>query len=76
MARVAASSEGKTADHLGVFNNPKCRYKILFLDVLFPLNLEKVIFVDADQIVRSDLKELIDMDLKGAPYVDYFFFNL
>jgi UDP-glucose:glycoprotein glucosyltransferase len=25
-------------------------YKILFLDVLFPLNLDKVIFVDADQV--------------------------
>jgi UDP-glucose:glycoprotein glucosyltransferase len=43
-------------------------YKILFLDVLFPLTLDKVIFVDADQIVRTDLKELVDMDLKGAPY--------
>ncbi|KAH8556358.1 UDP-glucose:glycoprotein glucosyltransferase-domain-containing protein [Umbelopsis sp. PMI_123] len=43
-------------------------YKILFLDVLFPLNLDKVIFVDADQIVRTNLKELVDMDLKGAPY--------
>ncbi|CAG8465507.1 9724_t:CDS:10 [Cetraspora pellucida] len=43
-------------------------YKILFLDVLFPLNLDKVIFVDADQIVRVDLKELVDMDLRGAPY--------
>eukprot|EP01135_Chromosphaera_perkinsii_P003262 Nk52_evm37s239 gene=Nk52_evmTU37s239 len=43
-------------------------YKILFLDVLFPLNLERVIFVDADQIVRSDLQELMDMDLEGAPY--------
>src|SRR6185369_12559087 len=45
-----------------------CRYKILFLDVLFPLDLDKVIFVDADQIVRADLKELVDMDLQGAPY--------
>ncbi|KAI8096232.1 UDP-glucose:glycoprotein glucosyltransferase-domain-containing protein [Halteromyces radiatus] len=43
-------------------------YKILFLDVLFPLDLEKVIFVDADQIVRTDLKELVDLDLHGAPY--------
>ncbi|XP_065644022.1 UDP-glucose:glycoprotein glucosyltransferase 1 isoform X2 [Hydra vulgaris] len=43
-------------------------YKILFLDVLFPLNLERIIFVDADQIVRADLKELMDMDLEGAPY--------
>ena len=43
-------------------------YKILFLDVIFPLDLEKVIFVDADQIVRGDLAELMRMDLQGAPY--------
>ncbi|XP_074845374.1 UDP-glucose:glycoprotein glucosyltransferase 2 isoform X2 [Carettochelys insculpta] len=43
-------------------------YKILFLDVLFPLAVDKIIFVDADQIVRSDLKELRDVDLNGAPY--------
>ncbi|KAF7297231.1 hypothetical protein MIND_00956200 [Mycena indigotica] len=43
-------------------------YKILFLDVLFPMDLKKVIFVDADQIVRADLKELIEIDLHGAPY--------
>ncbi|XP_069495887.1 UDP-glucose:glycoprotein glucosyltransferase 2 isoform X2 [Ambystoma mexicanum] len=43
-------------------------YKILFLDVLFPLAVNKIIFVDADQIVRTDLKELRDFDLGGAPY--------
>lgn len=43
-------------------------YKILFLDVLFPLDLDKVIFVDADQIVRTDMYELVQYDLKGAPY--------
>eukprot|EP01125_Pyxidicula_operculata_P008115 TRINITY_DN2750_c0_g1_i10.p1 TRINITY_DN2750_c0_g1~~TRINITY_DN2750_c0_g1_i10.p1 ORF type:complete len:445 (+),score=130.96 TRINITY_DN2750_c0_g1_i10:104-1438(+) len=43
-------------------------YKILFLDVLFPLNVKKVIYVDADQVTYVDLKELIDEDLKGAPY--------
>ncbi|BDA49281.1 UDP-glucose:glycoprotein glucosyltransferase 1 [Coccomyxa sp. Obi] len=42
-------------------------YKILFLDVLFPLSLRKVIFVDSDQIVRADFAELWNMDLKGAP---------
>lgn len=46
----------------------KCRYKILFLDVLFPLDVKKVIYVDADQTVRADLKELVDIDLGGAPY--------
>lgn len=43
-------------------------YKILFLDVLFPLDVKKIIFVDADQVVRTDLKELRDFDLGGAPY--------
>ncbi|KAK3954740.1 UDP-glucose:glycoprotein glucosyltransferase-domain-containing protein [Pseudoneurospora amorphoporcata] len=43
-------------------------YKILFLDVLFPLSLEKVIFVDADQIVRTDMYDLVSLDLEGAPY--------
>lgn len=42
-------------------------YKILFLDVIFPLSLDKVIFVDADQVVRADLGELYDMDIKGRP---------
>uniref|UniRef100_A0A8C5M005 UDP-glucose ceramide glucosyltransferase-like 1 n=1 Tax=Leptobrachium leishanense TaxID=445787 RepID=A0A8C5M005_9ANUR len=43
-------------------------YKILFLDVLFPLAVDKIIFVDADQIVRADLRELRDFNLGGAPY--------
>ena len=43
-------------------------YKILFLDVLFPLDVSRVIFVDADQVVRADLGELYDMDLGGKPY--------
>ncbi|KAL5111563.1 UDP-glucose:glycoprotein glucosyltransferase 1 [Taenia crassiceps] len=43
-------------------------YKILFLDVLFPLDVKKIIFVDADQIVRVDLQELVNLDLEGAPY--------
>lgn len=43
-------------------------YKILFLDVLFPLHLKKVIYVDADQVVRADIAELWDMDLQGHAY--------
>ncbi|KAK6462214.1 UDPglucose glycoprotein glucose phosphotransferase, partial [Scheffersomyces coipomensis] len=43
-------------------------YKILFLDVLFPQDLKKVIFVDADQIARTDLFNLVNVDLEGAPY--------
>jgi len=43
-------------------------YKILFLDTLFPLDVNKIIFVDADQVVRADLNELLEIDLEGAPY--------
>jgi len=42
-------------------------YKVLFLDVLFPLKIKKVIFVDADQVVRTNMKELYDLNLNGAP---------
>lgn len=49
-------------------------YKILFLDVLFPLNLKKVIFVDSDQIIRADFAELWNMDLQVHfyTYLNYF----
>jgi UDP-glucose:glycoprotein glucosyltransferase len=39
-------------------------YKILFLDVLFPLDVPRMIFVDSDQVVRTDLAQLYNMDLK------------
>lgn len=39
-------------------------YKILFLDVLFPQAVGRVIFVDSDQVVRTDLQELMDLDMK------------
>lgn len=42
--------------------------KILFLDTLFPVDLQRVIYVDADQIVRSDLHELMTIDFGEAPY--------
>ena len=42
--------------------------KILFLDVLFPLSLKRVIYVDSDQIIRTNMRELMTMDFKGAPY--------
>lgn len=43
-------------------------YKILFLDVMFPNNLKRVIYVDADDVIRADFYELMTIDLKGAPY--------
>ncbi|KAH7820809.1 putative UDP-glucose:glycoprotein glucosyltransferase [Monocercomonoides exilis] len=42
--------------------------KILFLDVLFPLDVERVIFVDADNVCRTDMMQLMELDMKGAPY--------
>lgn len=41
-------------------------YKILFLDVLLPLDVQRIIFVDSDQVIRTDLRQLYDMDIKGA----------
>eukprot|EP00435_Cladocopium_sp_Y103_P043819 s1671_g12.t1 len=43
-------------------------YKILFLDVLFPQDVPKIIFIDADQVVRADVKELWELDLQGKVY--------
>mmetsp|Transcript_92627 Transcript_92627/g.299578 ORF Transcript_92627/g.299578 Transcript_92627/m.299578 type:complete len:1767 (+) Transcript_92627:166-5466(+) len=43
-------------------------YKVLFLDVLFPMDVPKVLFIDADQVVRADVRELWDTDLKGNVY--------
>lgn len=43
-------------------------YKVLFMDVLFPLGLNKVVYVDADQVVRADIAELWDMDLQDHVY--------
>jgi UDP-glucose:glycoprotein glucosyltransferase len=37
---------------------------------LFPLDLKKVIFVDADQVVRADLAELRDLDLHGMLFCE------
>lgn len=43
-------------------------YKILFLDLLFVGKTDRLIFVDADQIVKHDLGALWSFDLGGAPY--------
>lgn len=43
-------------------------YKILFLDVLFPMDVTRVIFVDSDLVIRSDIHELWEMDLRGRAY--------
>ncbi|CAJ1371523.1 unnamed protein product [Effrenium voratum] len=40
-------------------------YKILFLDVFFPAEVKRILFIDADEIVRADVEELWKMDIKG-----------
>jgi len=60
-----------TGAHFGIRGDKQrfiWAHKILFLDVIFPLDLQRVIFVDADLVVRADLLELYTMDLEGAPY--------
>jgi len=56
VASLAPRPDREAADHLGVClaSEPlrvyaQYRYKILFLDVLFPMDLDKVIFVDAGE---------------------------
>jgi len=43
-------------------------YKILFLDVLFPLHVDRIIFLDSDIVVRADIRELWEMDMEGHAY--------
>lgn len=43
-------------------------YKILFLDVLFPAPVKRILFIDADQIVRANVEELWRTNLKGHVY--------
>ena len=41
-------------------------YKILFLDVLFPLDVKKIIFVDADQVGANTTTFLNTLDDGGS----------
>lgn len=44
-------------------------YKILFLDQFFAdRSVNRVVYVDADQVVRADLAELVKTDMKGAAW--------
>lgn len=38
-------------------------YKILFLDVLFPLHVKKIIFVDADQVIKKDIVKVTNINI-------------
>lgn len=42
-------------------------FKILFLDLL-PYNVDRLIYVDADQVMRSDIAELTRLDMRGHVY--------
>lgn len=43
-------------------------YKILFLDLIFPKKIKKIIFINPDLFLKDDVKNLIELDLGGAPY--------
>ena len=70
MAALASSANRKAEDHLGVSfaeyteiqNLADISYKILFLDVLFPMDLDKVIFVDAGKY-PVDIDDLFELCL-------------
>ena len=44
------------------------RTKLMFLDLIFPLSLNRVIVVDPSQIITGDLNDLMDLEFGGAPY--------
>lgn len=82
MASLAASADRKAANHLGLQNTfPGCAFPTLCMSILFlslsvssfcfsisSHQVKRVIYIDADQVVRADVKELKEMDLEGAPY--------
>lgn len=43
-------------------------YKILFIDSIMPYDIDKVVYIDADAVVRGNLLNLVNIDLKGCPY--------
>lgn len=43
-------------------------HRALFLDMIFPKEVTRVISLDCDQIIREDIKELWDLDLLGNPH--------
>ena len=43
-------------------------YKILFLDILFNINVKRIIYIDSDQVIRTDMSTLITMDIGNLSY--------
>lgn len=41
-------------------------YKVLFLDVLFPLEVDRILYLDADEISLADLHELYKLDFTSG----------
>ena len=39
----------------------------ILLPKILPAGIQRVLYLDSDTIVRTDLKELFDIDMKGAP---------
>lgn len=52
-------------------------YKILFLDVLFPLDVKKIIFVDADQVKPNyNQGQSFHLKLRCQPFGSNYFIGL
>jgi lipopolysaccharide biosynthesis glycosyltransferase len=49
------------------FHNSHATYTILFLAIILPDDIKKVIYLDADMIVVNNLDELWDTDITGFP---------
>lgn len=48
--------------------NKKMGYKILFLDVLFPIKVSRIIYIDSKSVIRGDVSELNKLDIGEHPY--------
>jgi len=58
--------EKKVGESINVGRWHISTYSRLFLPTIFPPNIKKVIYIDCDMIIRHSLKELWEMDMRGA----------
>ncbi|MDD3040492.1 MAG: glycosyltransferase family 8 protein [Bacteroides sp.] len=49
------------------FRRNKASYCKMFLDCIFPVSIEKILYIDCDTIVEGDIGIIMDIDMKGNP---------
>jgi hypothetical protein len=64
MPPLRASNASEQADASRAGGHRPTVIRARRVQVLFPLELQRVIFLDADLVLRADLRELWTMDLK------------